>query len=131
MQHDIYSLGVCLLELGLWQSFIDFEPGELDHQAPRPSLALELSSENIGFQTTSLLKYHLQSLARRALPRRMGTKYADIVETCLTYLDPVNTDFWDEREFPDADGILVGVRYIEKVGIASIIMRIELISIRF
>jgi hypothetical protein len=61
----------------------------------------------------------------------MGTKYADIVETCLTCLDPDNTDFGDEREFQDADGILVGVRYIEKLGNASIIMRIQLISIRF
>lgn len=25
MQHDIYSLGVCLLEIGLWQSFVYYE----------------------------------------------------------------------------------------------------------
>jgi hypothetical protein len=24
MQHDIYSLGVCLLEVGLWKSFIEY-----------------------------------------------------------------------------------------------------------
>jgi hypothetical protein len=46
----------------------------------------------------------------------MGTKYTQVVETCLTCLDPENTDFGDEEEFQDADGILVGVRYIEKVG---------------
>jgi len=45
----------------------------------------------------------------------MGTKYAGIVETCLTCLDPDNADFGDEREFEDADGIRVGARYIEKV----------------
>ena len=47
----------------------------------------------------------------------MGTKYARIVETCLTCLDEENADFGDEREFQDADGVLVGVRYIEKVGV--------------
>ena len=26
MQHDIYSLGVCLLEIGLWQSFFAYGP---------------------------------------------------------------------------------------------------------
>ena len=25
MQHDIYSLGVCLLEIGLWRSFVYYE----------------------------------------------------------------------------------------------------------
>jgi hypothetical protein len=25
MQHDIYSLGVCLLEIALWQSFIQID----------------------------------------------------------------------------------------------------------
>ncbi|UKZ57484.1 hypothetical protein TrVGV298_011341 [Trichoderma virens] len=28
MQHDIYSLGVCLLEIGLWESFISYEKPE-------------------------------------------------------------------------------------------------------
>lgn len=44
----------------------------------------------------------------------MGTRYSDIVETCLTCLDPDNNGFGDESEFEDEDGILVGVRYIEK-----------------
>ncbi|OCK79013.1 hypothetical protein K432DRAFT_330997 [Lepidopterella palustris CBS 459.81] len=124
MQHDIYSLGVCLLELGIWRSFVDYEPGELGPQTPRPSLALELSSESVGFDKSFLVKDHLQSLARRALPRCMGTKYANIVETCLTCLDPDNTDFGDEREFQDSDGILVGVRYIEKI-----LMQLNTISV--
>ena len=27
MRHDIYSLGVCLLEIGLWKSFVDYRAG--------------------------------------------------------------------------------------------------------
>jgi hypothetical protein len=62
----------------------------------------------------------------------MGTKYAQVVETCLNCLDPDNTDFGDEREFQDADGILVGVRYVEKVsGPTLAIMKASLTSPRF
>jgi hypothetical protein len=38
-----------------------------------------------------------------------------IFGTCLTCLEDENIDFGDEREFMDADSILVGVRYTEKV----------------
>ena len=61
------------------------------------------------------MKNHLISLARSVLPTRMGTKYAKIAETCLTCLDENNEDFGNELEFQDEDGILVNVRYIEKV----------------
>jgi len=120
MQHDIYSLGVCLLELGLWQSFVKYDTAGT---SPCPSSALGLSIGSAEFLDPSLLKDYLLSMARSALPRRMGTKYAQVVETCLTCLDPDNTDFGNEEEFHDADGILVGVRYIEKVGVASLAVR--------
>jgi hypothetical protein len=45
----------------------------------------------------------------------MGDRYADIVETCLTCLDPDNADFGNDEAFEDEDGIIVGARYIEKV----------------
>ncbi len=53
-------------------------------------------------------------VCRTELPRRMGSVYAQIVETCLTCLDH-DADFGDENEFVDEDGVLVGVRFIEKV----------------
>ena len=37
----------------------------------------------------------------------MGQRYADIVESCLTCLDKTNTDFGNEKEFMDEDGVLV------------------------
>ncbi|OJJ31966.1 hypothetical protein ASPWEDRAFT_43971 [Aspergillus wentii DTO 134E9] len=110
MQHDIYSLGVCLLEVGLWETFVlyDDQGGN-----PRPSPILNLELDNL--EQLASIKEHLVSLTRNILPRRMGTKYARVVETCLTCLDPDNADFGDEQEFQDADGVLVAVRYIEKV----------------
>lgn len=59
----------------------------------------------------------LLSLARGELRSRMGTRYSEVVVTCLTCLGPGNTDFGDESEFQDEDGIQIGVRYIEKVSV--------------
>lgn len=112
MQHDIYSLGVCLLELGLGGSFVDYK-GE--SMVPSPSTLLGFSNDGLKSRQPSLTKDHLLCMTRELLPRRMGTIYSEVVRTCLTCLDDDNTDFGNEREFVDTDGILVGVRYIEKV----------------
>ena len=120
MQHDIYSLGVCLLELGLWESFVAYEESR---GIVSPSAALGLPTEHLGARGISVTKDHLVSLARGLLPSRMGNKFAEIVETCLTCLDENNADFGDEHEFTDSDGILVGVRYIEKVNPISMNLR--------
>ncbi|KAJ5922358.1 hypothetical protein N7516_010061 [Penicillium verrucosum] len=124
MQHDIYSLGVCLLEVGLWESFVDYENAEalLPHASEKP-VAIHGYSLDDSVQP-SRFKDHLLSLAQGELRSRMGTIYSEVVVTCLTCLDPENVDFGDEREFQDEDGILVGARYIEKV-----IMRLNAISI--
>jgi hypothetical protein len=115
MQHDIYSLGVCLLEVGLWQSFIEYREPD-----GAPTLADHLGiPEKTGRQAANQLKEFgkelLLSLVRKELRQCMGTKYAEIAATCLTCLDPENADFGDETEFEDGDGICIGVRYIEKV----------------
>ena len=111
MQHDIYSLGVCLLEIGLWESFVVYDQDKTSLPSAFFSALLESSS----LLKSAPMENLLEEVARRILPQRMGTKYARIVETCLTCLDEGNADFGDEREFQDADGILVSVRYIEKV----------------
>lgn len=110
MQHDIYSLGVCLLEIGLWEPFVTYG---LDGVAqPSPVLAGGMSRDEDPFA----LKEHLVTVSRSsALRAKMGNKYSSVVETCLTCLDADNVDFGDEKEFQDEDGVAVGVRYIEKV----------------
>jgi Protein tyrosine and serine/threonine kinase len=112
MQHDIYSLGVCLLEIGLWSSFVNYAEDRLTCQ---PASALGLPTESSKLQKTVVTKDQLVSMARIVLPQRMGNSYAEIVETCLTCLDDDNADFGNEDEFLDEDGIRIGVRYIEKV----------------
>lgn len=132
MQHDVYSLGVCLLELGFWKSFVLYERPEPKHEdgedggsdanwKPLPSDVLGLGVEDFAFmgnqamQSSPRIKDHLVGMARSRLPMCMGDKYTAVVVTCLTCLDPGNEDFGDEEDMKDDDGILIGVRFIEKV----------------
>jgi hypothetical protein len=92
MQHDIYSLGVCLLEIGLWQSFVWY-PYRLDgtdsrgepSPVPGPALKLRNSLTDKDFQRAHLgnrtgwVKEDLVVMARELLPGRMGDIYAGIV----------------------------------------------------
>ncbi|PQE23857.1 HET-s domain protein [Rutstroemia sp. NJR-2017a BBW] len=112
MQHDIYSLGVVLLEIGMWDSFVCYKNDAAD---PIPGTSLDISLQHPAFRSPTLMKEHLVALAERALPKRMGERYKDVVVNCLTCLDEVNMDFGDPDEFVDEDGVLIGVRYIEKV----------------
>jgi hypothetical protein len=112
MQHDIYSLGVCLLEIGMWESFVLYKN---DTTAPVPAPGLGFALGDTEFSRPVLIKEHLVALAKRDLPKGMGERYEEIVVNCLTCLDQDNADFGDQSEFEDMDGVLVGVRYIEKV----------------
>lgn len=113
MQHDIYSLGVCLLEVGLWESFVVY--GE-DKNVVSPNAALlRMSMDELRRKRPAAIKDMLIDLARRDLSSIMGEVYEEVVVNCLTCLDEDNTDFGDASEFEDADGVSVGVRYIEKV----------------
>lgn len=125
MQHDIYSLGVCLLELGLWESFVQYD-GKMA-SLPNDGSSLEPTRHSVlgNDLPPVLFKDHLVSLVRGRLRSRMGTRYAEVVETCLTCLDADIVDFGDVREFQDEDGIQIGVRYIEKVSACNKNIRVR------
>jgi hypothetical protein len=106
MQHDIYSLGVCLLEIGLWESLLSSE-GKID-----PSDLLKLGDAN---PTPARVKDEMVAISRTRLRIQMGDKYSKVVETCLTCLDSDNVHFGDPEEFTDDNGVKVGARYMEKV----------------
>ena len=112
MQHDMYSLGVCLLEIGLRESFLSYQDGAT---SPQPTAVLGSTLDSPEFKQPPLMKEYLVTIARRELPKGMGERYTMVVVNCLTCLDQENIDFGDQSEFEDADGVLVGVKYIEKV----------------
>jgi hypothetical protein len=159
MQHDIYSLGVVLLELGLWTSFITYPPSsptaspsqgpkdqaieedkkkdatnsitdpnpDPDTAIPPPFIDSQLSEKDARKRAVAI-KTHLIHLTSEILPARMGNKYTDIVLLCLRCLD--KTEKEEEGvggEFSDVydeDGIVVGVKYIEKI-----LLRMQEISV--
>ncbi|KAH6653686.1 hypothetical protein BKA67DRAFT_502224, partial [Truncatella angustata] len=113
MQHDIYSLGVCLLEIGLWSSFVEYV-----NPASGPAMSHSYRFDGAGRNNTErseAVKIQLLAIARDSLPEKMGTKYSRVVKTCLTCLDAGNEDFSNDSEFQDEDGVFVAIKYIEKV----------------
>jgi hypothetical protein len=118
MKHDIYSLGLCLLEIGLWESFVSYRT-----EGSR-SLASVLTLQSEGgmkkapqdcdvFRTNSFL-----SIARSKLRLTMGDKYATIIETCLSCFDEGTSEL-QEEESEDNDGILIATRFIKMVSIEA------------
>jgi hypothetical protein len=114
MQHDIYSLGVMLLEIGLWTSFVEQDSNGTF--VPSPMLDVSgFQAERNERKKAAMMKSTLIDLASARLASKMGQKFMSIVLACLTCLDKTDNGFGDEDEFIDEDGIVVGVRYIEKV----------------
>ncbi|KAL8382590.1 hypothetical protein RB595_006393 [Gaeumannomyces hyphopodioides] len=112
MQHDIFSIGVVLLEIAFWASFRDrqSELGGVVWKDARTS-TLRAPEE---------LKKKYIGLATRTVPRLMGQKYADAAIACLTGLESEDGRAMD---LEDTDGIVVGTRYV-----MAIIKKLEEIS---
>jgi hypothetical protein len=70
MNHDIYSLGVVLLELGLWRPLLSTGLAKLK----------ESTEEEIA---AGKVKDYLKKMAKERLPIVMGTKYCETVRFCL------------------------------------------------
>ncbi|KAK8044373.1 hypothetical protein PG993_004397 [Apiospora rasikravindrae] len=104
--HDIYSLGVCLLEIGLWNLLIRRDP-TLGEEAPPQASNLVRAAAGIGdadsqandgddaadrelrrkLRRPNEVQNILLKLARDHLPQRMGRGYCRLVVACLTVLD--------------------------------------------
>ncbi|WKT53719.1 hypothetical protein QSH57_004303 [Fusarium oxysporum f. sp. vasinfectum] len=126
MQHDIYSLGVCLLEVGLWESFVDYSSDTPSPDGPIGDLAARImpagdaaSSGNIAARTIIFeAKDYMEKLAKERLPQAMGENYSQVVLSCLTCLDENNEDFGGDaaqQAAADPDGILLGVQFNELI----------------
>lgn len=127
MHHDVYSLGVCLLEIGLWQSFVSYSSdGKLTPEygdAYKQFMKWLESTTTPAIQPTTRLAYqsimsfklkeYFIHLANTRLPITMGDKYSAVVVTCLTCLDENNENFDNEIQAHDEEEILVAVRFIE------------------
>ena len=118
MQHDVYSLGVCLLEIGLWQTFVDYKSAEGEGETPIDTQGLSGDGnepETVAQGKPPSTKDRLLAMAKSQLPIKLGDRYTAVVVTCLTCLDDDSVDFGEDSDMQDEDGVLIGVRFIEKV----------------
>ncbi|KAH0565507.1 hypothetical protein GP486_001101 [Trichoglossum hirsutum] len=114
MLHDIYSLGVVLLEIALWRSFVLIEKdvyGGLKYAGNRE--ACRFFDRNTGklknpYEIWELFIRRSETVVAPAL----GYKYRDTILMCLRCLDG---GFGDPAELADQDGVLMGLAYIERV----------------
>jgi serine/threonine protein kinase len=121
MQHDVYNLGVCLLEIGLWESFVAYGNASTDITVNVPGIpeaAVQLSSRDRKKRPYEV-KHKLTDLAKRELPSRMGERFAAIVVSCLTCLDKDSDLGSVDALLEDDSGVILGVNYIQKVWPAS------------
>ncbi|KAH7379608.1 hypothetical protein BKA66DRAFT_466359 [Pyrenochaeta sp. MPI-SDFR-AT-0127] len=93
--HDIYSLGACLLEIGLWDVLVKISP---DNDQPQVS-ELFRSAAKVDDQSDpeaalrakisrpTDVKNILLELAQEKLPQKMGRGYSRLVVACLKGLD--------------------------------------------
>ena len=107
MRHDIYSLGVVLLEISLWGSFTD-------RSGIGKYLWEDVKSSDEGkksLRTAEGQKAMYLMLAHSLLPRAIGNKYRDVVISCLEGLQS------EEQGglLNDQDGIVVGSAYISQI----------------
>ncbi|MCJ1454465.1 hypothetical protein MMC28_004818 [Mycoblastus sanguinarius] len=118
MGHDIYSLGVCLLEIGLWEPLIVENDGHhMLHwrfcKAAVDTDAVDAKDVQnvVALTRPRVVQQVFIALAKKELQSRMGIAYTDLVISCLTCLEG---GFGDAKEFEE-NQIAVGVKFKDLV----------------
>lgn len=91
MGHDIYSLGLCLLEIGLWKSLLDADDKPcLEYQECAIKLGLVTEAEVYSASKLTkpwMIAEILPQIAKEQLPQRMGNRFTNLTVSCLTCLE--------------------------------------------
>ena len=139
MGHDIYSLGVCLLEIGLWEPLISryhdpvlpcatyreaaVELGVLTAEDVRKIKALtqeQPAQRNVvtaavkALTRPVVMQKTLIALAESKLPSRMGISFTRVTISCLKCLEPEG-GFGDAEMFEKNNKLAIGVQFGETV----------------
>lgn len=100
--HDLYSLGVCLLEIGLWEGFFSATSSSPStggdktvrisdlYKETATSLRLVAPGNVDKIQKLiwpAIVPRVLVHLAQSEIPQRMGIAYSELIVACLTCLD--------------------------------------------
>lgn len=71
-EHDLYAVGVVLLEIGLWRTVKSIFKNKLDQ-----------AGQGGSFPSKETIRDQLVTLAQTRLPPAMGTKYSEAVQKCI------------------------------------------------
>lgn len=122
MAHDIYSLGVNLLEIALWDSFIIFDTHErvrmFNNEALEGGRMICDSLKEGDKEAGKRMKELYEMAAKALLPISMGCCFRDVVVECL---GAVEHGFWhaDNGDGPgktqDEDEERIGLEFIDRV----------------
>ncbi|RSL73667.1 hypothetical protein CEP54_000039 [Fusarium duplospermum] len=86
VQYDIYSLGLVLLEIGIWApltSLFDSKRGKTSSSRP----ALSIDAKGFHSPEAKILRDRVRSTIDKDLPFRMGSNYATLTRWCVDYND--------------------------------------------
>ncbi|RDW56453.1 hypothetical protein BP6252_14155 [Coleophoma cylindrospora] len=126
MRHDIYSLGVVLLEVSLWNSFVLWDDTHNVYVTSEYSRKLfdNGSTRTAGpnLKSPKDIQRALLKAAERQVRLSMGDKFSSIVIDCLNCVNGNLLGSWDDAE--DEDELDIGIKYIE-----GIIERLEALYI--
>ena len=101
MLHDVYSLGVVLLEIGIWESFIRWDTKEYVYWKELRVITAH-GALGADFDRHNVRQVFIEK-AQTMLPSRMGQRYTDVVIECLS------------SSVKDNEGGPVGLKFIESV----------------
>lgn len=90
MAHDIYSIGVILLEIGLWRSFVvwnGFNDFMIDDAVLGGGKAIFRRMKEKKPKAGEELKRLYETLAAQEMPNVMGEKYCEVVLRCLSAVE--------------------------------------------
>ena len=119
MLHDIYSLGVVLLEIGLWQSLLEWNEDEKCYIfAPfLTDLVVGATKEGKTMRADHRalkVKERLLEMARIWLPPSMGETYTKVVVACLEVMEGGMVKL-NDFDRPNDEMGRVGTAYIKYV----------------
>ena len=129
MRDDIFSLGVCLLEVALWKSFFrwntktnKYEDNNevVDLTADRMRREARAQGKPDNVDKTWLRHYILIQTAKDLVPTVMGELFKDVIVACLTFGDPfdlVKTEAFESKfeDFSHLPPDEQSVRFVQQV----------------
>jgi hypothetical protein len=87
MAHDIYSIGIVLLEVGLWESFVFWIPPDMERYVTWAFLRDMVDQEKQELKpgvNPAAVQQGFIDIAKKLLPQVMGDGYTNVVVACLS-----------------------------------------------